>query len=146
MGGQDWKASSLDTAIRNQLSTRIQFKAQDRTQSRILLGAPDAALLDRPGRAYAILPGRPRLELQAPFVSVPTITRYLVTEGLTQPTPPPTPISLELPEDELTERVIHLFDTGETMTAICKQMFGYKNQAKLERIKDILVKCGRIVA
>ncbi|MBU1748467.1 MAG: hypothetical protein KKA73_12320, partial [Chloroflexi bacterium] len=37
LGGQDWKASSLDTAIRNQLATRIQFKAMSAGQSRVLL-------------------------------------------------------------------------------------------------------------
>jgi len=37
LAGQDWKASSLDTAIRNQLSSRIQFKAMGKGQSRVLL-------------------------------------------------------------------------------------------------------------
>jgi hypothetical protein len=71
LGGQDWKAASLDTAIRNQLSSRIQFKAQDGAQSRVLLGAPDAAHLDRPGRAYALLPGRPAWSCRPPLSTSP---------------------------------------------------------------------------
>jgi DNA segregation ATPase FtsK/SpoIIIE-like protein len=57
LGGQDWKAASVDTAIRNQLSTRIHFKAQSPSQSRVLLGDGCAAAIEAPGRAYVQLPG-----------------------------------------------------------------------------------------
>jgi hypothetical protein len=40
--------------------------------------------------------------------------------------------------------VLQLFDAGETMTAICRRLFGYKNQAKLERVKKILLEQQRI--
>jgi len=49
LGGQDWKASSLDTAIRNQLATRVQFKALSASQSRVLLQRNGAELLDVAG-------------------------------------------------------------------------------------------------
>ena len=79
MGGQDWKAASLDTAIRNQLSTRVQFKAQDGAQSRVLLGTSEAARIEHIGRAYAVLPGRPRLEIQAPHIDLATTARLAGT-------------------------------------------------------------------
>ena len=37
LAGQDWKASSLDSAIKNQLSTRVQFKALSGAQSLSLI-------------------------------------------------------------------------------------------------------------
>ena len=36
LAGQDWKATSLDTAIRNQLSTRIQFKTMSQVQEDLI--------------------------------------------------------------------------------------------------------------
>lgn len=50
------------------------------------------------------------------------------------------------PENEagFNERVIELFQAGETITGITKQMFGYKNQAKVVQIKDILTGAGLI--
>lgn len=68
LGGQDWKASSLDTSIRNQLASRVQFKAMSASQSRVLLQRNGAELLDVPGRALAILPGRDIIEMQAPVI------------------------------------------------------------------------------
>lgn len=89
LGGQDWKATSLDTAIRNQLSTRIQFKAQDGQQSRVLLGTSEAAGIDQVGRAYAVLPGRPRVELQTPYIGLSAIAE-VVGDSVPQPPPEPT--------------------------------------------------------
>ena len=77
LGGQDWKAASVDTAIRNQLSTRIHFKAQSPSQSRVLLGDGCAAAIEAPGRAYVQLPGQPLTELQAPLVTVADIEAAL---------------------------------------------------------------------
>lgn len=163
LGGQDWKAASLDTAIRNQLSSRIQFKAQDGAQSRVLLGTPDAANLDRPGRAYALLPGRPRLELQAPFISVPTIQRYLTRSD--QPVPPgpfyagspPAPgrpdrgNSTSVGSDEETTgraaKIIELWDRGvRVKKELCEQAYGPgKTSGKYyQLVEKVLAEHGRI--
>ncbi|RME45699.1 MAG: hypothetical protein D6796_10070, partial [Caldilineae bacterium] len=97
LGGQDWKASTLSTTIRNQFSTRVQFKALDEQQSRVLLRRPDAAYINRPGRGFAVIPGRDVVEIQAPFISSKTILRALeVTrrrkgEKSPRPIPPPPP-------------------------------------------------------
>jgi hypothetical protein len=54
LAGQDWKASSLDSAIKNQLSTRVQFKASERA-----IGGPAGA--KRRGNA-----GHPRARAGGP--------------------------------------------------------------------------------
>jgi DNA segregation ATPase FtsK/SpoIIIE-like protein len=155
LGGQDWKAASLDTAIRNQLSTRVQFKAQDGSQSRVLLGAPDAANLDRPGRAYALLPGRPRLELQAPFISVPTIQRHLLGLGQSvRPAPPGQPDRVDSPlagsDEEVTgraARIIELWDSGVRVKKdLCEQAYGPgKTSGKYyQLVEKVLAEYGRI--
>ncbi len=126
LGGQDWKAASLDTAIRNQLSSRIQFKAQDGSQSRVLLGTPDAASLDRPGRAYALLPGRPRLELQAPFINVSTLARELPAGVVRLGTPPVEVIAAALSENQAeADRQFKAFiAAGESRRAAALKAYG----------------------
>jgi len=81
LGGQDWKAASVDTAIRNQLSSRVHFKAQSASQSRVLLGDGCAAAIETPGRAFAQLPGRPLTEIQAPMVSLADIEAALTGQA-----------------------------------------------------------------
>lgn len=143
LGGQDWKASSLDTAIRNQLSSRIHFKAQDGAQSRVLLGTPDAALIDRPGRAYAIIPGRSRLELQAPFISMSTITRNLPPTNQVQSPPPPPP----QPGPTLTEQeliILEMAEQEESKAAICKALGWTPGGKQYQLIDEVLRRHDRI--
>lgn len=68
LAGQDWKASSLDTAIRNQLGARMHFKAMSASQSRVLLGDAGAETIDVKGRAMALLPGREMMTIQTPMI------------------------------------------------------------------------------
>jgi hypothetical protein len=68
LAGQDWKASSLDTAIRNQLGARFQFKTMSASQARVLMENGDAAGFDVRGRMQAWIPGRPLVEAQAPYI------------------------------------------------------------------------------
>jgi S-DNA-T family DNA segregation ATPase FtsK/SpoIIIE len=58
LGGQSWKASVLDTTIRDQMASRVQFKAMSASQSRVLLEQGGVEQLDVLGQALAILPGR----------------------------------------------------------------------------------------
>lgn len=137
MGGQDWKAASLDTAIRNQLSTRIQFKAQDGAQSRVLLGTSEAARIEHIGRAYAVLPGRPRIEIQAPHIDLATIA---VPAGTSEAPPPP-------PEPEPTElerQILALHDADASHAKICETVWGYKSSKKYPEIDAVLERYGRI--
>lgn len=93
LGGQDWKSTSFDTAIRAMCSTRIQFKANDPNQSRVLIGTPEAAAITEPGRAIALLKGRERLEIQTPAVSAREIAQAMRRDRLDGP---PDPAFLEL--------------------------------------------------
>ncbi|GAG86948.1 unnamed protein product, partial [marine sediment metagenome] len=68
LAGQDWRAVSLDPAIRNQLSCCVQFKAKSGPQSRVLLECSDARDLTVKGRALAWLPGREMIEMQSPII------------------------------------------------------------------------------
>jgi hypothetical protein len=81
LGGQSWKASVLDTTIRDQLATRVQFRAMSASQSRVLLEQSGAERLDTPGRALAIIPGRDVIEMQAPNISHHAITNALDDGG-----------------------------------------------------------------
>jgi hypothetical protein len=130
LGGQDWKASSLDTAIRNQFSSRIQFKAMSASQSRVLLQQSGAEDLDAQGRALCILPGRAMFIMQAPFVSARDL-EDLGNGGPRYPTP-------ESGDTELVERVKELRSEGLGLGAIAEEVYGYRNARKTAEIKDIL--------
>jgi hypothetical protein len=133
LGGQDWKASSLDTAIRNQLSSRIQFKAMSASQSRVLLQQGGAEDLDALGRALAILPGRAMFVMQAPFISSDRIMEDLGDGGPRGPMP-----EGGAGDDDLKRRVKALHAEGLGLGAIAEEVYGYRNAKKTAEIKDIL--------
>lgn len=135
MAGQDWKANSLDTAIRNQLSSRIQFKAMGDGQSRVLLGQSGAEKLDAIGRAMAILPGREMITMQAPFISARTIMADVSDGGAQYPMPE---IAGELDAEALEKRVKALYDEGVSLRGIAEAIYGYYNGRKGTEIKNIL--------
>lgn len=136
LGGQDWKASSLDTAIRNQLSSRIQFRAMSQSQSRILLQQAGAEDLDAPGRALAILPGRPLIELQAPVISYENILGSLAGEGPQNPMP--VGDNGDGIDDEIAERIRAMWADGEGLGKIAEAVYGYRNARATAKIKEVL--------
>jgi S-DNA-T family DNA segregation ATPase FtsK/SpoIIIE len=136
MAGQDWKSSSLDTAIRNQLSSRIQFKAMSVSQSRVLLEQGGAETLDTIGRAMAILPGRELFTMQAPFVSAKTIMAD-VRDGGPRGTMPETNSDGGM-DPNLVKRVKALHAEGLGLGAIADEVYGYRNARKTAKIKAIL--------
>lgn len=131
LGGQDWKASSLDTAIRNQLGARVQFRAMSASQSRILLQRSGAEELPGDGRALAWLPGRGFLEIQAPWVSRDDLLAAVNGGGPKWAMPP-------APVDEMRERVLDLAGEGLTVTEIAREIHGYKNGRTVAQVKAIL--------
>jgi len=133
MAGQDWKASSLDTAIRNQLSSRIQFKAMSKGQSRVLLERSGAESLDVEGRALVILPGKEMFTMQAPFVSAKTILDDCSDGGPRFPMPEGNGY-----DSKLAERVRALSREGMGLGAISDAVFGYRNAKRTGEIKRIL--------
>ena len=48
------------------------------------------------------------------------------------------------PDEAYKQRVIELFESGKTITAICVQIHGYKNKKRLDAIRQILVEAGKI--
>jgi hypothetical protein len=118
LAGQDWKASSLDTAIRNQLSTRVQFRAMSGSQSRVLLERSDAESLDVAGRAYGWLPGRDLLEFQAPIISYDDILSAMAGGGPQR----------DVPQEQSESDKIHdLHERGMSRRQIALAVWGYTN-------------------
>lgn len=136
MAGQDWKASSLDTAIRNQLSSRVQFKAMSPSQSRVLLEQSGAEELDVIGRAWAVVPGKSPFMMQAPIISARTIMADVSNGGARYPMPEMSGNGGYDPE--LAEKVRALWGEGCGLSEISERVYGYKNARKTAEIKAIL--------
>jgi len=137
LGGQDWNAASIPTKLRNNFSTRIQLRAMSKSQSRVMLEDSAAAEIDRPGRAYAVLPGREMTEIQTPFVDKQTLAAALL--ALAAGGPPPvmpdpatvTPQGEPMADQDQTgraEEIRRLHADGMSKTAIARH-FGYKTYA-----------------
>lgn len=73
LAAQDWKSKHVPTTIRNQFSTRLQFRAEDSTQANILIKASGAEKIANKGRAICRLPGGDPIELQALYVAPETL-------------------------------------------------------------------------
>lgn len=132
LAGQDWKSSSLDSAIRNQLSARVQFKAQDGPQSRVLLGRPDAEQITDKGRCYAWLPGRELVEIQAPWISHADIATALAGNGPQR----------DMPDDgrDQAQRIKALAASGASKRQIALTVFGYAGGAAFNKVSACLEK------
>lgn len=129
LAGQDWKASSLDTAIRNQLSTRIQFRAASGGQSRVLLERPDAEGIEVSGRAFGWIPGRDLVEFQAPIISHEDILAAMSGSGPQR----------ELGENQDENDQIHeMAEAGCSKRQISLAVFGYANGETYRRIHEVL--------
>lgn len=131
LGGQDWKASSLDTAIRNQLSARIQFRAMSASQSRVLLEQAGAETLAVPGRALAMLPGRGLVEFQAPIVRTPDIVAALDGSGPRHAMPSDD-------DQDQDEQIRRLAAEGLSKRAIQERVFGYTGGAAYTAVTRVL--------
>jgi len=144
LGGQDWKASSLDTAIRNQLSARVHFKAMSAGQSRVLLGTGDAYDLpdDTPGRALAILPGRGTVQMQAPAIGYSDIVATLTGGGPRCDIPTGLgDVDQDADEGPTPEQIREIHDLraqGESLSEIARQVFGVAGGAAFYKVKDVL--------
>jgi hypothetical protein len=133
LGGQDWKASSLDTSIRNQLASRVQFKALSASQSRVLLQRSGAERLEVPGRALAILPGRDIVELQAPVIGYRDIIRATRSGGPRRDLP-----EVDQEGNEQMARIRELADQGLSKRQIALEVFGYAGGAAYTAVTGAL--------
>lgn len=85
LAGQNWKASNVDSTIRDQFSSRFQFKAMDHVQSNILIKNSNAHDFTVKGRVCACLPEQGKVNLQAPHIKVETIQALAAQTPVTQP-------------------------------------------------------------
>jgi DNA segregation ATPase FtsK/SpoIIIE-like protein len=135
-GGQSWKASDFDTAIRGQFSTTVHFQAKDKASSRVLLGDPAAAELDQIGRAYAIIPGRKLIQIQGPALSLRS-----VCSALPNRIEPPAMPSVPEPEPtELEQKILEMAAEGKSVSAIARAKLGGDGGNQLKRVREILGK------
>jgi len=134
LGGQDWKGSSLDTAIRNQLATRVQFKAMSASQSRVLLQRGGAESLDVPGRALAILPGKPMTKIQAPWVSEDQLRTAITGTGPATALP-----EVITPTNGREQRIVELLNAepGLSDSRIATIVYGYDNARVIESVRQV---------
>lgn len=135
LGGQSWKASVLDTTIRDQLATRVQFKAMSASQSRVLLDRSGAEAIDTPGRALAILPGRDLFEMQAPYISHNAITNAIGDGGPQQQLPETVQTAAD---NDKADRIKELFARGLSKRQIAIEIFGYVGGAAFQTVTDVL--------
>lgn len=135
LGGQDWKATSLDTAIRNQLSTTVHFRAKSAAQSRVLLGQSGAEHLEAKGRCLAWLPGQDMVELQAPHISHHDIMAAVRDGGPRYDMP-------ELPDDrrgdDRTRRILALAGEGLSKRQIQMEVFGYTGGHAFDEVSRVM--------
>ncbi|MBN1811790.1 MAG: DNA translocase FtsK [Anaerolineae bacterium] len=137
LGGQSWKASVLDTTIRDQLASRVQFRAMSASQSRVLLECSGAERLDVAGRALAILPGRQMIEMQAPYISHRAIAGAVSGSGPSQALPE----VIEEGESERSEqagRIRELAARGLSRRQIAIEVLGYAGGAAYQTVKEVL--------
>lgn len=141
LAAQEWKVTAIDARIRRQLSTKIQFRANDLAQARLLVGRSGATLLTEdapPGRAVAALPGKGILSLQAPYLSKAELKQTLPTGEPLQP-------RVELPAAPLSPeetRIQELFLAGWAISAIAAEVYGSKGGPQNERVRQVLRRLG----
>jgi len=133
LAGQDWKHNTLDTAIRNQLGSRIQFKAMSPPQSRILLGQAGAEEINVPGRAMALLPGREMMTIQSPIIKHSDI-RQMRGDGPVHQMPE----MEDRTDDNHDVRIRELAQSGMSDTGIAREVFGYANGYSIDKVRQIL--------
>lgn len=135
-GGQDWKATSIDSAIKNQLSARIHFKALNGAQSRVLLGRSDAEHIKVKGRAMAILPGRNFLEMQTPFLSAKDV--LATWRNGAQPLNP-MPVYEPKPSEKH-QTILQMWHNGRSITAIAEEIYGSHGGKQNQLIQAVIDK------
>lgn len=155
LSGQNWKADNVGKKMRDQLSSRFQLKAMDRHQASILIPNSGAEDFTIKGRASVWLPGASQPEIiQTPLIDESTISTARQHYIAPVATLAPSIFSLPVAPDDEPEadnggyddsdrrRICELYEAGDSLTAICTQLHGYKNQRRIEAIKDVLKDAG----
>lgn len=137
LAGQDWKATSLDSAIRNMLGARIQFKAMSKAQSRVLINEAGAEELHVRGRAIAVLPGRDPITFQAPLIKESEI-REAVKGGPLHEMP-----TIADKEEDFDAQVKELWDRGvQSISDMCEALGLKPAGASFYKVKSARKRLG----
>ena len=96
-----------------------------------------AESLDVPGRALAILPGKPVVKIQAPWVSEDQLKALLVGSGPAQALPEAVQAG-DVAQAELKRRVIQLSEKGMSQREIEQELFGYTGGTAHRKVSVIL--------
>lgn len=136
LAAQNFKVNSTASEIRDQLTTRVQFHAQDGNQARILLGHDKAQGLGV-GRAICRLKGQDDLELQAPVVTrqeIDTLLRGHSGPRQSAPVVDVEPVKVRAaPVARLSANqeayILELGEQGLSTTAIQKEVWGAKGKS-----------------
>ena len=140
LAAQDFKVKATASEIRNQLTTRVQFHAQDPTQARILLGHADAQGLGV-GRAIVRLKGRESdIQLQAPVVSRDEIDGLLAGQQGAQRGAPVEDLDV-MAKDDKAQAVINAYNETGSISGAAR-VFGTPGGNNFTKAKSILQNAG----
>lgn len=134
------KGVVIDTDHRQQFASKVQLHANERTQARLLLDAPEATTFP-PGRAVVELPGLPPTIIQTPFIDkreVRALLRPAISPPLA-PVPLPEPSSVEPSEQEKDRLFKERVGAGLSRNAASLEAYGRRYAGDLvERGKRVL--------
>lgn len=134
------KGVVIDTDHRQQFASKVQLHANERTQARLLLDAPEATTFP-PGRAVVELPGMPPTIVQTPYIDKREV-RALLRPALVPPPAPvplPEPASAELSEQDKDRLFKERVEAGFSRNAASLEVYGRRYAGDLvERGKRVL--------
>jgi DNA segregation ATPase FtsK/SpoIIIE-like protein len=133
--GQRWSHRIIDTNIRDQYRTRIHFATDDPNSSRMLLDSAAASEIDLQGRAFAKLPfgiEKSIIEVQAPYLDLDTVLQA-TRDGSGPQQEIPT-----LQPDPIAAQVLELSKTGQSVSAIAREVFKGDGGNQIKKVRAIL--------
>jgi DNA segregation ATPase FtsK/SpoIIIE-like protein len=144
LSGQNWKASTFGSELRDQLQCRIQHKCSDKTQARLLLGTDGAETLPGYGRALVRWGAMTDpIEMQMPWVTRGEIERAL--SGQRGPTSSIPVVDVEPERDKRADEIIAAYREAGSVTGAAKIVFdGNGTGNNYYRTRDVLQNAGLI--
>ncbi len=137
------KGTTIDTDHRQQFASKVQLHANEKSQARMLIDAPEEVTKFPPGRAVIDLPGLPQTIVQTPYIDKREL-RFLLRPASALPAPPPEFVPEPDPPTGKQRAVLDLWDDGERDEgAIARAVYGPGGRQE-ELVRTTLEKFGRI--
>jgi len=144
LGGTDFRAETLPTSARGNCGARFAFHFDEPGLSRSIIRSTAAVNLRYPGRALALLPGQPMIEVQCPIVErwddLPKARGQVIELEAVEVKTPGGAVDLDAVDDpELpdADRVILLHDAGASDTAIAGRLW-HPTTYYIQKVRGIL--------